>query len=132
MMSDARLISRRAALLGLAAGSAILSAPELARAEDEWGKIVAAAKKEGHVVLYSAFVGLAAHQDLKKDFQAALRHHRRYPGGAGERDARTHPHRAGGGPLRADVSENGGRRPPCRSRRITSSIRTDRFPALAI
>lgn len=65
------LISRRAALLGLAAGSAILSAPELARAEDEWGKIVADARKEGHVVLYSAFVGLAAHQDLKKDFQAA-------------------------------------------------------------
>ena len=65
------LISRRAALLGLAAGSAILSAPELARAEDEWGKIVADARKEGHVVLYSAFVGLAAHQNLKKDFQAA-------------------------------------------------------------
>lgn len=64
------LITRRAALLGLAAGSALLSAPDLARAEDEWGKIVAAAKKEGHVVLYSAFVGLAAHQDLKKDFES--------------------------------------------------------------
>lgn len=64
------LISRRAALLGLAAGSAILSVPEMARAEDEWEKIVAAARKEGNVVLYSAFVGLNAHQDLKKDFQA--------------------------------------------------------------
>ena len=66
------LITRRAALLGLAAGSALLSAPERARAEDDWNKVVAAAKKEGHVVLYSAFVGLAAHQDLKKDFAATF------------------------------------------------------------
>ncbi|HTA99774.1 MAG TPA: extracellular solute-binding protein [Bradyrhizobium sp.] len=65
------LISRRAALLGLAAGSALLSAPPTARAEDEWNKIVADAKKEGHVVLYSAFVGLAAHQELKKDFETS-------------------------------------------------------------
>ena len=50
----------------------MLSAPEMARAEDEWGKIVAAAKKEGHVVVYSAFVGLAAHQDLKKDLEATF------------------------------------------------------------
>lgn len=50
----------------------MLSAPEMARAEDEWGKIVAAAEKEGHVVVYSAFVGLAAHQDLKKDLEATL------------------------------------------------------------
>jgi iron(III) transport system substrate-binding protein len=64
-------ITRRAALLGIAAGSAMLTAPEIARAEDEWDKIVAAARKEGRVVLYSAFVGLAAHQDLKKDFQAS-------------------------------------------------------------
>lgn len=64
------LVSRRAALLGLAASSALLSLPELARAEDEWGKVVDAAKKEGHVVLYSAFVGLATHQQLKKDFEA--------------------------------------------------------------
>ena len=75
MSSDDRLgrafISRRAAVLGLAASSAILAAPETARAEDEWDKIVAAARKEGQVVLYSAFVGLAAHQDLKKEFQAA-------------------------------------------------------------
>lgn len=65
------VISRRAALLGLAAGSALVSAPPTARAEDEWNKVVADAKKEGHVVLYSAFVGLAAHQDLKKDFEAS-------------------------------------------------------------
>jgi iron(III) transport system substrate-binding protein len=65
-----RRITRRAALLGLAAGSALLSAPDMARAEDDWSKIVEAAKKEGHVVLYSAFVGLAAHQNLKKDFEA--------------------------------------------------------------
>jgi iron(III) transport system substrate-binding protein len=65
------LISRRAALLGLAAGSALLSVPPTARAEDEWNKIVADAKKEGHVVLYSAFVGLAAHQELKKDFETS-------------------------------------------------------------
>lgn len=68
--TDRTFITRRAALLGLAAGSGLLSLPELARAEDEWGKILAAAKKEGHVVLYSAFVGLAAHQQLKKDFEA--------------------------------------------------------------
>jgi iron(III) transport system substrate-binding protein len=64
------LLTRRAALLGLAAGSALLSAPDMARAEDDWSKTVEAAKKEGHVVLYSAFVGLAAHQSLKKDFEA--------------------------------------------------------------
>src|ERR1700759_1759610 len=63
-------ITRRTALLGLAAGSAMLSASDLARAEDGWDKIVADAKKEGHVVLYSAFVGMAAHETLKKDFQA--------------------------------------------------------------
>ena len=63
-------ITRRAALLGLAAGPTVLSLPDFARAEDEWGKIVEGAKKEGHVVLYSAFVGLATHQQLKKDFEA--------------------------------------------------------------
>jgi iron(III) transport system substrate-binding protein len=63
-------ITRRAALLGLAAGSAMVTVPEFARAQDDWNKIVEAARKEGHVVLYSAFVGLAAHQQLKKDFQA--------------------------------------------------------------
>jgi iron(III) transport system substrate-binding protein len=63
------LITRRAALLGIAAGSAMLSLPQSARGEDDWGKLVDAAKKEGHVVLYSAFVGLAAHQQLKKDFE---------------------------------------------------------------
>ena len=65
------LITRRAALLGLAAGSAVLSASTIARAEEAWDGVVTAAKKEGHVVLYSAFVGLAAHQDLKKEFEAA-------------------------------------------------------------
>ena len=67
---DRTSISRRAALLGLAAGATLLAAPERARAEDEWQKIVTAARKEGHVVLYSAFVGLATHQELKKDFEA--------------------------------------------------------------
>src|ERR1700753_2712574 len=62
-------ITRRSALLGLAAGSAMLSASALARAEDGWDKIVAEARKEGHVVLYSAFVGMVAHQTLKKDFE---------------------------------------------------------------
>jgi iron(III) transport system substrate-binding protein len=61
------LITRRTALLGLA-GSAMLSAAKDARAEDEWSKVVEAAKKEGHVVLYSAYVGLGAHQQLKQDF----------------------------------------------------------------
>lgn len=74
MSSDDRIarawITRRAALLGMVAGSAMLTAPEIAHAEDEWDKIVTAARKEGRVVLYSAFVGLAAHQDLKKDFEA--------------------------------------------------------------
>ncbi|SHH11038.1 ABC transporter substrate-binding protein [Bradyrhizobium erythrophlei] len=65
------LITRRAALLGLTAGSAMLSMTALARADDEWAKLVAAARKEGRVVLYSAFVGLAAHKDLKKDFESA-------------------------------------------------------------
>ena len=64
------LITRRAALLGLAAGSAVLSASTIARTEEAWEGIVAAARKEGRVVLYSAFVGLAAHQDLKKEFEA--------------------------------------------------------------
>jgi iron(III) transport system substrate-binding protein len=64
------LITRRTALLGLAAGSAILSAPRPARAEDDWSKIVEGAKKEGRVVLYSASVGLPMHQELKKDFEA--------------------------------------------------------------
>jgi iron(III) transport system substrate-binding protein len=62
-------ITRRSALIGLA-GSAMLSASETARADDSWDKVVAEAKKEGHVVLYSAFVGLAAHQNLKRDFEA--------------------------------------------------------------
>ena len=69
--ADRAFITRRAALLGLAAGSAALSLPGSARAEDDWSRIVEAAKKEGHVVLYSAFVGLAAHQQLKRDFQAS-------------------------------------------------------------
>lgn len=64
------LITRRAALLGLAASAAMVSAPERARAEDDWNNVVEAAKKEGHVVLYSAFVGLATHHQLKKDFEA--------------------------------------------------------------
>ncbi len=64
-------ITRRTALAGLAAGSALAAVPSLARAEDNWNKVVEAAKKEGQVVLYSAFVGLAAHAQLKKDFQAA-------------------------------------------------------------
>jgi iron(III) transport system substrate-binding protein len=48
----------------------MLSVTALARAEDEWAKLVAGARKEGRVVLYSAFVGLAAHNDLKKDFES--------------------------------------------------------------
>jgi iron(III) transport system substrate-binding protein len=64
------LLTRRALMLGMAAGSAMLSAPHGARAEDEWEKVVAAARREGHVVLYSAFVGLAARQEIKKDFAA--------------------------------------------------------------
>src|ERR1700761_2750490 len=67
--ADRTFLTRRAALLGLAAGSAVLSMPDFARAEDDWNKLVEAAKKEGHVVLYSAFVGISAHQELKKDFQ---------------------------------------------------------------
>jgi len=65
------LVTRRAALAGLAAGSAWLSTSTMARAAEEWDGVVSAAKKEGHVVLYSAFVGLAAHKDLKKEFEAA-------------------------------------------------------------
>ena len=48
----------------------MLSASTTARAEDDWNKLIEAAKKEGRVVLYSAFVGLAAHKSLKKDFEA--------------------------------------------------------------
>src|ERR1700761_825616 len=63
--------SRRTAMFGLVIGSAAaLVLPDVARAEDDWNKVVEDAKKEGHVVLYSAFVGISAHQDLKKDFQA--------------------------------------------------------------
>jgi iron(III) transport system substrate-binding protein len=57
-------------MIGLTAAATLLSMTALARAEDEWAKLVAAAKKEGRVVLYSAFVGLAAHNDLKKDFES--------------------------------------------------------------
>ena len=46
-----------------------MSASDIARAEDSWDKVVTEARKEGHVVLYSAFVGLAAHANLKKDFE---------------------------------------------------------------
>jgi iron(III) transport system substrate-binding protein len=67
---SSKFITRRTALLGLAAGSAVLSAPDFARADDDWNKVVEAARKEGHVVLYSAFVGLPTHQQLKKDFEA--------------------------------------------------------------
>jgi iron(III) transport system substrate-binding protein len=68
--ADDALVTRRAALLALAAGSTMLVLPKSAKAEDEWGKVVEAARKEGHVVLYSAFVGLSTHQELKRDFQA--------------------------------------------------------------
>ena len=125
--SQRALITRRAALLGLAAGSALLSAPDQARAEDDWDKIVAAAKKEGHVVIYSAFVGLAAHQDLKKDFEANLRHHGRYPGSARERDPRAASaieHSPAATP--PTFRKTAGPRQRCRSRRITFSIHSDR------
>ena len=36
------LITRRAAMLGLAAGSALLSVPDTARADDDWNNVVAA------------------------------------------------------------------------------------------
>ncbi|CAN5491046.1 ABC transporter substrate-binding protein [soil metagenome] len=64
-------ITRRSALLGLAASSATFALARSAHAEDEWGKIVDGAKKEGRVVLYSAFVGSSSHQTLKREFQAA-------------------------------------------------------------
>jgi len=57
-------------MIGLTTAAAMLSMTASARAEDEWAKLVAAAKKEGRVVLYSAFVGLSAHNDLKKDFES--------------------------------------------------------------
>ena len=69
-VEDRELITRRTAMIGLTAAATLLSMTALARAEDEWAKLVAAAKKEGRVVLYSAFVGLAAHNDLKKDFES--------------------------------------------------------------
>ena len=69
-VEDRELITRRTAMIGLTTAATMLSMTALARAEDEWAKLVAAAKKEGQVVLYSAFVGLAAHNDLKKDFES--------------------------------------------------------------
>ncbi len=66
------MITRRATVLGLTAGSAPALDAGTSRADDEWNNVVAAAKKEGHVVIYSAFVGLAAHQELKKDFASAF------------------------------------------------------------
>ncbi|WP_182915358.1 ABC transporter substrate-binding protein [Rhodopseudomonas palustris] len=63
-------LTRRDAVLTLAAAAALLARPPTAQAQDAWAKIVADAKKEGRVVMYSAFVGLAAHQDLKQDFQS--------------------------------------------------------------
>jgi iron(III) transport system substrate-binding protein len=64
-------MTRRDALLGLAAGASLISthaAPALA--EEDWDRVVSEAKKEGHVVVYSAFVGLAAHRDIKKELES--------------------------------------------------------------
>jgi iron(III) transport system substrate-binding protein len=69
-VKDRELVTRRNAIIGLTTAATMLSITALARAEDEWAKLVAAAKKEGRLVLYSAFVGLAAHNDLKKDFES--------------------------------------------------------------
>ncbi|MDE2361235.1 MAG: extracellular solute-binding protein [Hyphomicrobiales bacterium] len=66
--SNRKLLTRRAAIGALAAGAAFPLA-QAARADDAWAQLVAAARKEGRVTLYSAFVGLAAHKDLKKDFE---------------------------------------------------------------
>jgi iron(III) transport system substrate-binding protein len=64
-------ITRRATVFGLTASSILPSIMAPSRAEGEWSSLVAAAKKEGRVVLYSAFVGLAAHKELKNDFESA-------------------------------------------------------------
>ena len=53
-----RMILTRRAALRARRGSAVLSMSEWARAQDEWGKLVVAAKKEGRGVRYSVLVGL--------------------------------------------------------------------------
>lgn len=60
--------SRREVLLGLAAGAGAICARTIpARADDDWSKVVEAARKEGKVVVYSAFVGVPVHDVVKKD-----------------------------------------------------------------
>lgn len=97
--------TRRAALAGLALGAV---APALsARAEDEWARVVEAAKKEGRVTLYSAFVGLATHNDLKKDFESTYGIQVEIlEGRASEIRERIRIEQAAGR-FTADVSENG-------------------------
>jgi iron(III) transport system substrate-binding protein len=62
------MLTRRQALLGMAAGAASLASP--ARADDDWERLVGAARKEGSVILYSAYPGLTAHRDIQRDFAA--------------------------------------------------------------
>jgi iron(III) transport system substrate-binding protein len=69
-------VTRRQALLGMAAGATILSAPaggmaDAATTDPDWDRVVRDAKKEGRVVLYSAYPGLLAHRDIQRDFEAA-------------------------------------------------------------
>jgi len=64
-------ITRRAAVFGLTTSSILPTIMAPAQADEQWSALVAAARKEGRVVLYSAFVGLAAHKELKKDFESA-------------------------------------------------------------
>jgi iron(III) transport system substrate-binding protein len=66
-----RRVTRRDALLGMAAGAAMLSRPVEARADDAWDRIVRDARSEGRVVLYSAYPGLSAHRDLKRQLEAS-------------------------------------------------------------
>ena len=61
----------RRKLFSLAATAMIaMAAPALAQTADEWAKVTAAAKAEGRVIVYSAYVGAPSSRNVAKAFEA--------------------------------------------------------------
>ena len=88
-------------LRALAAAATLLAATAMASAQQptseqaaEWEKVIAAAKAEGTVTLYSGHVGVTFHSDIAKSFEKKYEIRSPGPGGARERAAGAHPHRA--------------------------------------
>lgn len=92
-----------------AMGAAAALGPVAARAaEDDWNKVVEAAKKEGRVVIYSSHVGVPYHPEIGKLFE------KKYGVGVEVLDARASEMRErirtelATGRVNGDVSHNGG------------------------